>query len=44
MYTNNTDISAGDTPEIRDACPIEIGRTVLIFELPQFEDSLSHHN
>ena len=24
-YTSKTDISAGDTPEIREACPIEIG-------------------
>ena len=25
-YTRSTEISAGDTPEIRDACPMEIGR------------------
>ena len=24
-YTSKTDISAGETPEIREACPIEIG-------------------
>ena len=24
-YTNSTEISAGETPEIRDACPIEDG-------------------
>ena len=30
-YTNNTDISAGDTPEILDACPIECGLCLLSF-------------
>ena len=25
-YTKRTEISAGETPEIRDACPIETGR------------------
>lgn len=24
-YTSSTDISAGDTPEMRDACPIDTG-------------------
>ena len=25
-YISNTDISAGDTPDILDACPIDAGR------------------
>ena len=27
MYIRSTDTSAGDTPDIREACPIDAGRT-----------------
>lgn len=29
--TSNTDISAGETPEILEACPIELGLCLLSF-------------